>query len=232
MTTRLDTLLHELAEAADGKRHLPVIRPHDAEAICNLFYANIDRGTEARAKAVQASGKQVACGPGCSRCCDNLVGLHAGESQVVARWLARPEQDALRDRFLEKFAAWRAGLGDLVDRWIAASAAGDRETGSAIAQEAFRRGVGCAFLDDRGACSIYPARPTVCREHHAIGTNAGCEPDADVPVEQASFPPLDRYLEKIQPILLALHDAVSPDAPGARPLCQAIHDDLAALVAT
>lgn len=228
MSSRLDRLLEDLAAAADGKRHLPVVRPHDAEAVVGLFHAQLDAGTAARSRAALSAGRPIACGPGCDACCRNIPAVHAGEAVTIARWLLRPEQDAIRDAFLARFEAWRAGLGDLVDAWIAASAAGDRDAGVRIGIAAFRRGVPCAFLD-AGRCSIYAVRPAVCREHHAVITPEHCQPDAGE-VEQARFPPLDDYVAKIQPILLALHDALHPDAPGAAPVCQAVYDELAALV--
>jgi Fe-S-cluster containining protein len=230
MTTRLDGLLDELAQAADGKRHLPVVRAHDVEAVLALFNAQIDLGTEARAKQTAANGRPIACSAGCDACCHSLPGIHTGEAITIARWLARPEQDALRDAFLARFDPWRAALGDVVDRWTAASAANDVDAGMAAAREALARGVPCAFLD-AGRCSIYAVRPVVCREHHAVGTSAACQPGAGTRVERASFPPLEAYLAKIQPILLALHDALRPELPAARSLCQAVHDELETLVA-
>ncbi len=227
--SRVDRLLDELAQAADGKRHLPVVRPHEAETIIGLFAAQLDRGTEARAKAAAAAGRPVACVAGCSACCFNIPAVRAGEAVTIARWLARPEQDAIRDAFLERFEVWRAGLGDLVDRWIEASAEGDPQAGIQLAIDAFHRRVPCAFLDD-GRCSIYPVRPIVCREHHAVGTNAGCQPDATTKVAQCTFKPLDDYLDKIQPMLVAIHEAMRPDLPGAKPVCQAVHDELEAIV--
>lgn len=228
--SRLDRLLDELAQAADGKRHLPVVRAHDVEQIVGMFDANIDRGTEARSRAADKACRPIACGPGCDACCHHIPGIHTGEAITIARWLARPEHDAIRDAFLVRFEDWRARLGDLVDRWTAASAAGDLEAGMAAARETRTRRVPCAFLD-AGRCSIYEVRPIVCREHHAVGTPDACQPGATTKVELAMFPPLDQYLEKIQPILLALHDALRPELPAARPICQAVHDELAALVA-
>lgn len=228
MPSRLDNLLDDLVHASQGKRRLPVVQPRDAEQICGLFHEQIDRGTARRAELVAAGGHTIACGPGCSACCANIPAVHMGESLTIARYLARPENDPTRVAFLTRFDVWRAALGDLVDRWIVASAAADVEVGKRLAIEAWKRNVMCAFLDD-GKCSIYPVRPAVCREHHAVDTAAGCTIDATVEVRQATYAPLDDYMNKIRPVLLALHDALSPDAHGARPLCQAVHDDLANL---
>lgn len=230
MTSKLDRLLDELAGAADGKRHLPVVRAHEAEAICGMFQAQVDRGTEARAKAAAAAGRAIACAAGCAACCHNIPGIHAGEALVIARWLARPEHDAIRDAFLERFEAWRAAVGDLVDEWIAASARGDAQAGAEISQRAFDRQVACAFLGDGGRCTIYEVRPILCREHHAVGTPDACQPGSTATVVQAKFPPLDGYIDKIQPILLAMHDALKLDDANAKPIPQAVHDVLAALV--
>lgn len=222
---RIDRILDHLTQAAEGRRALPVVTQRDAEAVCALFHEQVDRGTARRAEVVAAAGRTIACGAGCDACCANVAAVFAGEAVAIAGWLRRPDHAAIRAGFEARFGAWRAGLGDLVDRWAAASRDGDVEAGKQIAAEAWERQVKCAFLDD-GRCSIYPVRPTICRDYHALDTADGCQPGKPVGVAQASFPPLEGYLDKIRPVVLAMHAALRPDEPGALPLCQAVHDEL------
>lgn len=224
MARRIDRILDGLTQAAQGRRALPVVGQADAEAICGLFHAQVDRGAARRAEVVAAAGRRVACEAGCDACCASVPAVFAGEAITVARWLGRPANAAARAGFLARFGAWRGALGDLVDRWIAAAEAGDTAAGADVAAEAWRRRVPCAFLD-AGRCTIYPVRPTICRDHHALDSAEPCrarQPD----IAQASFPPLEDYLEHIRPVVLAMHDALRPDQRGARPLCQAVHDEL------
>ncbi|MCB9562490.1 MAG: YkgJ family cysteine cluster protein [Kofleriaceae bacterium] len=224
--TRLDDVLDDLAHAAQGKRRLPVLQPDDVVAVYALFHGQVDRGTARRAALVTEGGHVVACQPGCDACCHNTPAIHAGEAVTIARWLEQPAQAAARDAFLTRYPAWRAALGDLVDRWAHAAGTGDVATEVELAAAAWHRTVPCAFLDG-GRCSIYPVRPVVCRDHHALGTAAACQPGAQEDLQRARFPPLVDYLDHIRPIVLAMHDALQPDTPGARPLCAAVHDQLA-----
>jgi hypothetical protein len=222
---RLDRVLGELGEFLERKRSLPVIQPGDAEAVCGLFHAQVDRGTAAREQAAQAAGHRIACHDGCSQCCHNMPAVFAGEAVTIAEWLERPEQAAVRARFVEKYPAWLARVADLVERWAAAAASGDVDAGRHAAREAWQRQVMCAF-NHEGSCSIYEVRPNVCRHAHALDTPARCAPDTTEDVATLPFPPLDQYIERILPVVYAMHAAIRRDHVGSQPLCVAVFERL------
>jgi len=160
---RLEEVLDALqAHADDARVHLPVIQPGDAAAVTELFYAQIDRGTAARAAFVEKHGAKVACFEGCSDCCRQVPAIFAGEAVTIAEWLERPENDAVKERFLARFPDWHDKLKDLIEQWFEAVAAKDVERASEVHAAMYRRGTMCAF-NKNGSCTIYEVRPSICR---------------------------------------------------------------------
>lgn len=223
MTVDLDELFNDLGEAADGKRHLPVVDDEGAAAVVGLFHAQIDRGTEARARNAAAAAHPVACARGCNACCNSIPVVFAGEIVAIVRWLT--EHPEVRAQFEEAYPKWQASLADALIDFDAAAKAEDAQAAERALRSAWQRSVLCAFNHD-GACSIYEVRPGICRDVHALDTADHCQRNTSRGVSTMKFPPLDDYMEKIRPIVLALHAALRPDT-GARPLCVAVHDELA-----
>jgi hypothetical protein len=228
MSERAHRILSEIGEAIDRKRRLPVVRPADAEAVCNLFHADVDRGTAARATAAAAAGHPVACHDGCSQCCNNIPAVFAGEVVTIVRWLDRPENAAARAGFLARYPAWFARVADLIAGWEAATAARDVDGATAAATQAWHRQVMCAF-NHEGRCTIYEVRPNVCRNAHALDTPDNCVPHPAAPPVHREFAPLDEYLERVRPMVYAMHASLrGRDGRGSQPLCAAVHEQLAA----
>ena len=218
----LDELLNDLGEAADGKRHLPVVTDEGASAVVSLFHAQIDRGTEARAKAATASGHPVACKDGCNACCNSIPIVFAGELVTIVTWL-RYHPD-VRAQFEEAYPKWAASLADVLVDYAAAAKAEDVPAAERALRAAWQRSVMCAF-NQNGSCSIYDVRPAICRDVHALDTADHCQRTTSRAVATMTFKPLEDYTVTIRPIVLALHAALRPTT-GARPLCVAVHDEL------
>lgn len=227
MSERLDDLINALGEAADGKRHLPVLQPGDASLVVGLFHSQIDLATDARAKVVESGGRTIACQKGCNHCCTNVAVVFAGEAVAIAEWLSQPEQAEVLAGFRARYPAWAKGLERDLEAWSAAIDTGNAGAAERVLQQAWKEQVMCAFNVD-GACSIYDVRPAICRTSHALDTSDNCKPGATGEVLSYQFAPLDNYLEKIRPILLALHAALKPEGGATRPLCLAVHEELAA----
>jgi Fe-S-cluster containining protein len=88
---------------------------------------------------------RIACRPGCAACCTVNVAVLLPEAAAIAHYL-------LEKLAGEGFAACKGKLDRLAERirWV------DDE-------ERSRRGIPCAFLDERGWCIIHPVRPFLCR---------------------------------------------------------------------
>ena len=222
-----DERVNELLEALTGVlaeegRPLPRIAPAEAATIAAIMHGEMDRGTAARADAVRARGRTIACKSGCTTCCETIVTPTEAESLAAARFLALPDNRRARDHFAATYPAWRAAVGDLADRAAAAALVGDGDAVAEAMGEAARRRVPCAFVND-GACSIYAARPNVCRKAHALDTKEPCQ----APVDQRApeilyFLPIEEFLTKLRPLMLNVHRAIRGGGAG-EPLCDAVH---------
>lgn len=99
----------------------------------------------AEAEVEKEGAQQPACRPGCPHCCVLRVTVLLPEASVIA---ARLDRELIPGR--------RASLAGQLDRqqrlvrWM--------EDGERV-----RRGIGCAFLDGEGSCSIHSYRPILCR---------------------------------------------------------------------
>ena len=109
-------------------------------------------------------GRTVSCRAGCGACCRQPVPVAPSEARALAALvdaLPEPRRTIVRDRFAAAQATLAAaGIGTTAEHLVPLSVAERMKWG--IAYLAAR--VACPFLDDE-ACSIYPDRPTICREY-------------------------------------------------------------------
>lgn len=97
---------------------------------------------------------RVACGEGCSSCCETYVSVSIPEAIAIASHVTTQDTGQKRGdllRRLRELATARRGLA-----WDHIKVAP------------------CAFLVDR-RCSIYAARPIPCRRYHALDSSAACD---------------------------------------------------------
>jgi hypothetical protein len=225
---RMAAVMDALAEVVDAtarreRVRLPVVKPAEAAALARALHAEMDGGVEARDEAIAAAGRHLACGRGCSACCEVVIMTYEPEALAVARWLARPEQASARAHFAAAYRSWRAAVGDLADRARDSASRGDAAGVGAAAGEAGKRRVLCAFNRD-GDCTIYPVRPNLCRGCHALDTAASCV--ADNPLGERPvvmhFAPIDDFMDRVRPLSIAAHAALRGSA-APEPLCDSVH---------
>lgn len=104
----------------------------------------IDESERLLQTADEMDGSKIACRAGCKTCCVVNVSTLLPEGLAIVdeiRQWPQPRQSAVRQRLDE---LWRAVRG-LTD------------------EERISLSQSCAFLDEMGACSIYPVRPLLCR---------------------------------------------------------------------
>jgi Fe-S-cluster containining protein len=116
--------------------------------------------------AIDASSVKPACKEGCWYCCYYRVTVHPEEAFAIVEYVR---------------AHFDQNRGQRVREDVAANAKALRRMSH---QEQLVANLKCPFLDD-GRCSIYPVRPTRCRNFHAIDVD-GCrrsyeEPNVEVP---------------------------------------------------
>jgi hypothetical protein len=126
---------------------------------------------------VESRGEhKIACGPGCSACCNSFVRCSRSQALLVADWLKQPENAPVLRRFTDKLGAWRERAGALAAELDALLDENrDWERYDRLALEYGLRGNMCP-LNDEGRCEIYPVRPTICRSVHVLETAEYCTP--------------------------------------------------------
>jgi Fe-S-cluster containining protein len=225
---RLEGLVKELTsdEAyATGRRRFPRSLPIvDAVTISARLQDALDEAVVVRERKATEDGLKIACGPGCNYCCEQLVMVWLPEAHRIAEWLRAPERAAARQAFLEAYPRWKEQVGDAPDRIaeLTAQMKKGEHLDAHIAQ--WRQRVLCAFNRD-GLCTIYEARPLVCRNCHALDTNEHCRGDTSSMIPaRIKFEPLDDFAAYASTLNIAMHHALGGPRRRTKALCQAVYD--------
>jgi hypothetical protein len=228
LTPRQTRLAQELAADrgyASGKREFRgTVTADDAVAIAEAIHESVDEAAAARAAAAEQLGRPLACGAGCTGCCEELVMVFEPEALRVARWLERPENAGAKEAFLAAFDAWKGRVGDAPDRLAAAFASGDVSAHLREHTAQWQRRILCAFNRD-GLCTVYEVRPLLCRNAHALDTPARCygdEPSGKAAVRLDSDD-VDRFIDHARATLRAVHHAIGGKRLHPASLCEAVH---------
>lgn len=205
----VDALLADPAYGAGSRTFSGGVADDEAEVIAEGLGEQMDEGAAARSEQAAVQGFRIACGPGCSACCEVMVMVYRPEAIRIARFLAQPEHHALRAAFLDEHRRWRSAVGDSPTVIAALSAAADRGPYYAALSEHWQRRILCAFNRD-GQCLVYPVRPLGCRNAHALDTADHCVAATALvrPAAALAFPPLDRFLATATALLRALQTSM------------------------
>lgn len=228
-TARAAKITRAFAELSSGKRrHLPVIQPRDAVILAAQYHRVVDTAVAQREREVVADGGAVACAAGCSACCNTAVMVYEPEARRVAELLAEPAQAEARAHFLARYPAWQAELGKDVERIRTLHRLGRFDDAERLFFRLQARRVMCALNRD-GLCTVYEARPTICRNTHALDTAAHCQPDAERKPTVAGSATVDVLMSQLEGVMGPLQDALRrqdggpPDA-----LCAQVYELLQA----
>ena len=201
-----------------GTRAFPErIDDDDAAEIAEAMQRSLEKGLAAREDQARRKRLRIVCARGCNVCCEELVVVYLPEAMAVARWLASAAGAEARAWFIDKYPSWRERAGDGIEREADLNADYTRRDEYERAhKEQWKRRVMCAFNHD-GACSIYPVRPMLCREGHAVETNARCCVDVALvdPPRRLTFAPVEEFMKKANVLLRATHNAVAGSARAA-----------------
>ncbi len=166
------TLEIEMAEGTLRAALAVPPRPLRLAELAWNFMGISDRMTEMAVKREARQGRAVSCKKGCGACCRQLVPLSPPEAWMIAD-LVGGLPEARRTDVLAAFttadeALQRSGLKEQLVGRIEST---DHMTALALAY--FRLGVPCPFLRDE-SCSIYPYRPSICREYLVTSPAENC----------------------------------------------------------
>ena len=124
--------------------------------------------------------RPVACARGCVGCCYLSVGASFGEALTVARHLRDERPDLIPP----------------------AQAAAKKVRSFRTSHDRFAAALPCAFLEEDGACAVYPVRPMGCRNAHSPDARL-CGPLND-PRGENEIPQHGPTREAAEDIMLAL----------------------------
>jgi Fe-S-cluster containining protein len=188
-----------------------------------------------------ASGRSVSCRIGCAACCRQPVPISPSEARALAALVAampEPRRSTIRDRFASARATFAAAQVDTCSAAIARLRVEDQV---AWGDAYLRATVACPFLEDE-SCSIYPDRPTICREYLVTTPAENCRTPTAETIRRVPLPgnvsvaivAVDRRLDGDGPLLLVDSLDYAAAYPAPRPcesgpaLVQAVFATIAA----
>lgn len=133
------------------KRRLPILVEESVgqvEVLRNGLAEKFER-------TVQAA-KRVTCSPGCASCCYHPVSISILEGIPIYRWLARHGKWTLRLKEKLRESA-DMQFGTTFEVWLMAL-------------------IPCPLLNEENRCSVYEARPLICRAYYAVSDPYYCHP--------------------------------------------------------
>lgn len=134
-------------------------------------YQDIDREVAHELRRLRTvDGIEAPCRKGCTHCCRQGIPITLPEANVVADCirlkLSEQERNALRGRLTVWFAWVRDGLPGLFDAGL------DERTAL------YEHGPACVMLEN-DVCSVYAARPAICRIHYVRSDPRSCMPSSN-----------------------------------------------------
>src|SRR5215475_11092427 len=220
----MQDLLSDDAYVSGRRRYPRTVDENAAIAMARHFHRELDRGTAARETVAKRAGTHIACSAGCNGCCCELVLVREPEALDVARWLQAPENAEVKAAFLEAYPKWKAAVRDAPERLAELQSAGDAKAYGEAHIQQWRRGILCAFNRD-GTCSVYPVRPIVCRNAHAVETSERCDPKntSGKPATRLAFQPVDDFVQLSRRVLQSAHYAMRGLKARQDALCDAVY---------
>ncbi len=210
----------------DGRKSFPrTLTVDDAVRITAHLHDEMDEFASARAEAARRALRPLACKAGCNACCEELVMVFRPEAVRVARWLELAGNAAAKQAFLAAYPAWKARVGDASARHAAVFASGDDAAFLAVHVEQWQKRILCAF-NQGGKCTVYPVRPLLCRDAHAIGTADHCAGDdtSGIPPVRMQSDQLDGFMGQARGRLRAAHHAIGGPRMQPMALCDAVYE--------
>lgn len=156
-------LLARVEHFNTGVDHDARMRANDAAYRAQSVPAKVAWLRADASEVLKAAGPVSACGRGCSHCCHIGVTVSKAEAEVIGRSIGRKVAKPPPSRVLD--------VADYMD------SPDPRERMAKLKkQQAWLRdeyhGQACTFLSPLGSCTIYEARPLICRWQVSLDTDA------------------------------------------------------------
>lgn len=165
------------------------------------FYRDVERNLAVVLETYAADGLEPTCFKGCDACCHQLVMTTMAEAREAARWIrlqSPPEQERLR----QSLEQWLVASADLRRR-LQEGVDGDLEDlVEGLATEYWAQRLPCPFLAG-GSCSMYEARPLICRHHFSLSDPELCRAGEEDVIER---------METMDEVFFFAQDAIPEEA--------------------
>lgn len=146
------------------------------------FYRDVERNLAVVLDAYAADGVVPTCRKGCDACCHQLVMTTMAEAREAARWIRTQPLDE-QERLVRSLEAWLEASADLRRRLQEGADADLEALVDGLASEYWARRIPCPFLQG-GACSVYEARPLICRHHFSVSDPELCRSGEEDVIER------------------------------------------------
>lgn len=206
---------------------LPIIldipnRTVDLMEILDVFFAIADRIFAKTGQELAQKKRPITCGPGCEKCCNQLVPVSDHEAFHLAQVVGAMPPERRR----EVESNFEKGIetlkeADLLERMEAHFREHTHDTHEYrdIQTRYWNLGIPCPFLLN-GSCSIHPERPITCRQYSVTSDPALCtkvftgevridevEHPVDLAGAMAGFDGAGARSTRAVPVILALKHA-------------------------
>jgi hypothetical protein len=142
-----------------------------------------------------ARGAMAACDAAIEHCCRQEILVTRAEAEAIVDWIGAAWAPAQKAAFEDRLRAWLAWYRADARRLIAA--------GQSREVALYEHGPQCvALVDD--ACSIYPARPMMCRIHFVRSNPDACRQKADPALVEEPVVVLPSIHRVTQPAILRI----------------------------
>lgn len=146
------------------------------------FYQDVERNLAVVLATYAADGVTPTCFKGCDACCHQLVMTTMAEAREAARWIRAQAPDE-QERLVASLGTWLEASAELRQRLQAGADADLEELVEGLATEYWARRLPCPFLR-AGSCSIYAARPLICRHHFSVSDPDLCRAGEEDVIER------------------------------------------------
>jgi len=118
-------------------------------------------------QAVEPISEVCSCTKGCSACCRLILDIHGIEAENIRRYVINNIDENKINRIVNDFKKLLPYTPTMEQR----------VNNNELRYKYFEKYLSCAFLDDKGECSIYPVRPIKCRSYFVFSDPEICKPN-------------------------------------------------------
>jgi Fe-S-cluster containining protein len=181
----------------DAERARALVR--DRIKVARAAMDACDEAIERELGELAARGIAPTCSKGCAHCCRQEILVTRAEAEAIVEWIQASWSPAQLEALRERLRAWLMWYRDDGRRLV--------ESGQPRQVALYEHGPQCVALQD-DACSIYPARPMMCRIHFVRSAPDACRQQSDPRLAAEPVALLPSIHRVTQPAILRIRAAI------------------------